>query len=105
MRLFKRPRMYYQVGRLRSRAGTMHSNNGRFRIIYPDGTCECAFDYIFEENIQLNPNPSDPTDYYFTKIFKNPCWSLKGATAEEQLKRMRKYDKHFKQAAIYLGEI
>lgn len=102
---FTRPRMYYQEGILNSTAGTMHSNNGRIRIIYPDGTCEYAMDYIFEENIQMNPNPADPTDYFFTKIFKSPCWAKSGLTAQEQLERMRDYDGYYKQKSVYLGEI
>ena len=97
-----RPRMYYQEGILKN---AMHKNNGRFRIIYPDGTCEFAYDYFFEENVQMNPDAKDPTDYFFTKIFKDPCWSLKGASAREQLSRMRDYDRVYLSEAVYLGEI
>lgn len=99
---FTRPRMYYQVARLKN---AMHKNNGRFRIIYPDGTAEFAFDFIFEENIQLNPDAKDPTDYFFTKIFKNPCWALPNVGPERQLERMRQYDRHYLDEAIFLGEI
>lgn len=102
---FRRPRMYYQEARLRPPKMTMHSNNGRLRIIYPDGTCEYAMDYILEEGQQMNPNPKDPTDYFFTKIYKNPCWAKTGLSAREQLKRMREYDGYYRKRAIFMGEI
>lgn len=86
----------------------MHMDNGRFRIIYPDGTCEFAFDYVLEFPGDFISQPKegvDPTDYFFNKSFKDPCWSLRGASAEVQESRMREYDEHFLSKTIYMGEI
>lgn len=104
-RKFTRPRMYYQEGKMDNQ---MHPDNGRFRIIYPDGLCEFAYDYVLAdpENMISKPKAEvDPTDYFFNKSFKDTCWSLKGASAETQLERMQGYDVHFTSKTIYLGEI